>query len=89
MANTSNSNTDWTKSAGYSDQSHLVGDTGNALIGGESSSAGNTINTPATSVGAAPGSQPVNLPHNGPSDSQDSPALEVGSPVDHTQRERG
>lgn len=59
------------------DLSNLCGDTGNALIGGESSSGSNTINHPVTSVGAAPGSMPVNLPHGGPEDTMDSPALEV------------
>jgi len=62
---------------GYSDQSHLVGDVGNALIGGESMSDGNTTNHPATTVGPAPGSMPVNLPLKGPASKMDSPELEI------------
>jgi hypothetical protein len=41
--------------------SHLV-DQDTALTAGQSQSAGNTINHPVTTVGPAPGSNPVNSP---------------------------
>lgn len=66
------------------DLSHLIGDQGKALIGGESMSDGNTTNYPATSIGAAPGSQPVNLPLKGPANKMDSPDLEIPAPSNHT-----
>lgn len=60
------------------DLSHLCGDTGNTLIGGESMSGGNTVNYPTTSIGAAPGSMPVNLPHKNATETLDSPDLISG-----------
>lgn len=64
------------------DLSHLTGDLGTALIGGESMSAGNTVNDPVTSVGPAPGSQPVNRPMA--VDKTDAPGLEVPGVSDHS-----
>lgn len=60
------------------DLSSLCGDIGTALLGGESSSAGNTINYPVTTVGAAPGSEPVNhVSPESPQSHTDQPALVV------------
>lgn len=60
------------------DLSSLFGDIGNALIGGSSSSAGNTINDPITSVGPAPGSEPVNpVPGESPLSQTDTPAVQM------------
>jgi hypothetical protein len=57
------------------DLSHLCGDIGTALVGGQSQAAGNTVNHPVTQVGPAPGSLPVNSP---PAVSElDSPEIEV------------
>lgn len=61
------------------DLSHMMGDIGAALIGGESMSGGNTVNDPATTVGAAPGSEPLNRPLKGPNSKADAPDLEVPS----------
>lgn len=67
------------------DLSHLCGETGKALIGGESMAAGNTINHPTTSIDAAPGSLPVNRPLQNPSNNMDEPELEVpGTPSKKT-----
>lgn len=78
-----------TDTKGVKDVSDLAGDTGTALVGGSSMSAGNSINHPNTTVGPAPGSQPVNLPQSGPDYHTDAPAVEVGSSVNHTHKERG
>ena len=60
------------------DLSSLCGKLGDALIGGSSSSAGNTINYPVTSVGPAPGSMPVNpIPDASGLAAMDQPALET------------
>lgn len=59
------------------DLSHLCGDVGTTLIGGESMAAGNTINHPVTNINAAPGSMPVNRPLQNPSNNMDDPGLEI------------
>lgn len=60
------------------DLSNLTGDIGSALLGGESSSAGNTINYPVTTVGPAPGSVPVNpVPVGSGLSATDEPELQV------------
>lgn len=66
------------------DLSHMVGDVGTALIGGESSSAGNTINNPVTSIGPAPGSEPVNPVPGGPDSKMDTPSLEIPTATKHS-----
>ncbi len=61
------------------DLSHLCGNIGEALIGGESMSGGNTTNDPISSLPVAPGSQPVNLPLKSPASKMDAPELVVPS----------
>lgn len=82
-------NSDYTKAV-YGgeggDVSHLVGDVGAALVGGSSMSAGNTINSPNTVVGPAPGSTPVNLPASGPDYHADAPAVEIPPVENHAKK---
>jgi hypothetical protein len=78
-------NSDYTTPT-FTDLDHLA-PTGDALTGGSSMSAGNTVAAPAAAVlDGAPGSEPVNPPP--PGAEPDRPGVDVGSQTSYTRNPR-